>query len=67
MATQLHVIVITAYIPYVLEVEKEKKNEHGRKKNGWGLCYKYKILFFLMFFLLFFQPHFGVHKGPTRM
>jgi hypothetical protein len=25
MATQLHVIVITAYMPDVLEVEKEKK------------------------------------------
>jgi hypothetical protein len=31
MATQLRVIVITAYIIDVLEVEKEKKNEHGRK------------------------------------
>jgi hypothetical protein len=70
MATQLHVTVITPYTLDVLEVEKLKKNEQGRKKRlkgGWGLCYKYKIFFHLMFFSLFFQPRFGVHKGPTRV
>ncbi len=36
MATQLHVIVITPYTLDVLEVEKLKKNEQGRKKRLKG-------------------------------
>jgi hypothetical protein len=67
MGTQFHVIVITPYMSDVLEVGK--KNEHGknkRLKGGWGLCYKYKILFLLMFFPSSFNHMLGYTKAPLR-